>query len=167
MVSWKGSLPEGVVYEKPVIQLDVLPTVLAAAGVKVEPEWKLDGVNLLPYLKGEIAEPPHAALFWRLGEQTAVREGDWKLVRYDRIADETTGQSDPQSEAQGDPAPALQPGSRPRRERRSGGGSSRKGRSAASPLELVVRRAQRAALAAGSPGCRACVSVKLPALTVD
>ncbi len=50
-------------------------------------------------MKGEIAEPPHAALFWRLGEQTAVREGDWKLVRYDRIADETTGQSDPQSEA--------------------------------------------------------------------
>ena len=88
VVSWKGSLPEGVVYEQPVIQLDVLPTVLAAAGVKVEPEWKLDGVNLLPYLKGEIIRPPHDALYWRLGEQTAVRRGDWKLVRYDRTADE-------------------------------------------------------------------------------
>ncbi len=52
VLSWKGSLPEGVVYEKPVIQLDVLPTVLAAAGVKVEPDWKLDGVNLLPYREG-------------------------------------------------------------------------------------------------------------------
>jgi arylsulfatase A-like enzyme len=99
VVSWKGSLPEGVVYEQPVIQLDVLPTVLAAAGVKVEPQWKLDGVNLLPYVKGEIARPPHDALYWRLGQQTAVRRGDWKLVRYDRTVDETTGQSDPQAEA--------------------------------------------------------------------
>ncbi len=99
VVSWKGSLPEGVVYEQPVIQLDVLPTVLAAAGVKVEAQWKLDGVNLLPYVKGEIARPPHDALYWRLGQQTAVRRGDWKLVRYDRTVDETTGQSDPQTEA--------------------------------------------------------------------
>ena len=35
VVRWKGSLPEGTVYDQPVIQLDVLPTVLAAAGVKV------------------------------------------------------------------------------------------------------------------------------------
>ena len=98
VLRWKGSLPEGVVYEKPVIQLDVLPTVLAAAGVNVEPEWKLDGVNLLPYANGEIARPPHDALYWRLGEQTAIRRGDWKLVRYDRTADEvgtkTTAKSD-------------------------------------------------------------------------
>ena len=76
------------------IQLDVLPTVLAAAGVKAEPGWNLDGVNLLPYLKGEITRPPHDALYWRLGEQTAIRRGDWKLVRYDRTVDEPGTRSD-------------------------------------------------------------------------
>jgi arylsulfatase A-like enzyme len=36
----------------------VLPTVLAAAGVDPRPEWKLDGVNLLPYLSGKRLEGP-------------------------------------------------------------------------------------------------------------
>lgn len=81
LVQWKGTLPAGKVYEHPVIQLDILPTSLAAVGVEAKPEWKLDGVNLLPYLKGERAEPPHAAIFWRFGKQFAIRKGDWKLVK--------------------------------------------------------------------------------------
>jgi arylsulfatase A-like enzyme len=81
MVQWKGHLPAGKVYDQPVIQLDILPTALAAAGVGIKPEWKLDGVNLLPYLKGEKNEPPHAALYWRFGPQIAIRMGDWKLVK--------------------------------------------------------------------------------------
>ena len=98
VLSWKGSIPEGTVFEQPVIQLDVLPTVLAAAGVEVQSEWKLDGVNLLPFVKTLIKTPPHDALYWRLGEQFAVRRGDWKLVRYDRTADETGETSNAQSE---------------------------------------------------------------------
>ncbi|WP_367874479.1 sulfatase-like hydrolase/transferase [Luteolibacter sp. Populi] len=85
-VQWKGKIPAGKTDDRPVIQLDVLPTSLAAAGVEVDPAWKLDGVNLLPYLKGEKAEAPHDALFWRFGEQLAVRKGDWKLVK--SVADE-------------------------------------------------------------------------------
>jgi arylsulfatase A-like enzyme len=102
VVSWKGSLPEGVVYDQPVIQLDVLPTVLAAAGVNVESEWKLDGVNLLPYVKGEISGSPHDSLYWRLGQQTAVRRGDWKLVRYDQTADEANTKSDKPNTSSGE-----------------------------------------------------------------
>jgi arylsulfatase A-like enzyme len=98
VMRWKGSLPEGVVYDQPVIQLDVLPTVLAAAGVRVESQGKLDGVNLLPYLKGENSASPHDALYWRLGAQTAVRRGDWKLVRYDQTVDQAGARSDGQSE---------------------------------------------------------------------
>lgn len=79
-IQWTGHLPAGKVDDRPIIQLDILPTALAAAGVELRPEWKLDGVNLLPYLRGERAEPPHAALFWRFGEQRAVRMGDWKLT---------------------------------------------------------------------------------------
>jgi arylsulfatase A-like enzyme len=83
LVKWPGKVPAGKVYEQPVIQLDVVPTALAAAGVGVKPDAKLDGVNLLPFLAGEKADPPHKALYWRFGPQMAVRRGDWKLVRYD------------------------------------------------------------------------------------
>ena len=80
-IQWKGKIPAGKVDDRPVIQLDFLPTSLAAAGVEVDPAWKIDGVNLLPYLKGEKAEAPHEALFWRFGQQIAIRKGDWKLVK--------------------------------------------------------------------------------------
>lgn len=80
-VQWKGHVPTGRVDDRPVIQLDILPTALAAAGVPLQSEWKVEGVNLLPYLTGEKSEPPHEALFWRFGQQIAVRKGDWKLVK--------------------------------------------------------------------------------------
>jgi arylsulfatase A-like enzyme len=81
LAQWKGALPAGKVYEQPVIQLDILPTVLAAAGAESKAEWKIDGVNLLPYLTGKQKGAPHEALYWRFGQQIAVRMGDWKLVK--------------------------------------------------------------------------------------
>jgi arylsulfatase A-like enzyme len=78
---WKGHIAAGQVDDRPVIQLDILPTALAAAGVMVQPEWKLDGVNLLPYVTGEKKDAPHEALYWRFGQQIAIRKGDWKLVK--------------------------------------------------------------------------------------
>jgi len=82
VVSWKGKLPAGKVYDQPVIQLDFLTTALAAAGIEANADWKLDGVNLLPYFKSETATAPHDVLYWRLGQQMAIRKGDWKLVKY-------------------------------------------------------------------------------------
>jgi arylsulfatase A-like enzyme len=87
VIRWPGRLPAGAEYKSPVIQLDLLPTALAAAGADVQPDWKLDGVNLLPYLSGQRNDKPHEALYWRFGQQMAVRHGDWKLVRYDTAAD--------------------------------------------------------------------------------
>jgi arylsulfatase A-like enzyme len=87
VLSWKGRLPAGKTYDRPIIQLDVLPTALAAAGVEAKAEWKLDGINLLPYLEGKETSAPHDTLYWRFGEQMAIRQGDWKLVRYDPVAD--------------------------------------------------------------------------------
>jgi arylsulfatase A-like enzyme len=81
LMRWKGRLPEGKTESRPIIQLDVLPTALAAAGVPPAPEWKLDGVNLLPYLTGTASGQPHEALYWRTGAAMAVRMGDWKLVK--------------------------------------------------------------------------------------
>jgi arylsulfatase A-like enzyme len=85
MVRWRGHLPAGKVYEQPVISLDILATSLAqvAPGGLSGGEAKqaLDGVNLLPYLRGEKQGAPHELLFWRVGGNVAVRAGDWKLVR--------------------------------------------------------------------------------------
>jgi arylsulfatase A-like enzyme len=77
---WKGRLPAGKTYDHPIIQLDILPTALAAAGAPADADPKLDGVDLLPYLTGENEERPHETLYWRFGNQWAIRHGDWKLV---------------------------------------------------------------------------------------
>ena len=65
LVQWKGRIPAGRTYDAPVISLDILPTALGAAGVKPQPDWKLDGTNLLPFLTGEKQGVPHDTLYWR------------------------------------------------------------------------------------------------------
>ena len=83
--SWKGVLPAGKVFDHPVSSLDIAATILKVAGASAPKDAAkaaatLDGVNLLPHLKGEVTEPPHDALFWRFWKQAAVRAGDWKLI---------------------------------------------------------------------------------------
>lgn len=90
-VRWPGHVPVGKVYEQPVIQLDLLPSALAAAGVKASDSARLDGVDLLPYFNGKVKEQPHDTLYWRFGPQMAIRRGDWKLVRYDVAVDGEEG----------------------------------------------------------------------------
>jgi arylsulfatase A-like enzyme len=80
MAQWKGRIPGGRVVNDPVIQLDVLPTALAAANAASLVET-LDGVNLLPLLEGKTDKLAPRELFFRFGVQHAVRQGDWKLVK--------------------------------------------------------------------------------------
>lgn len=85
LARWTGTLPAGHVFEPAVISLDVTATALALAGVEVRPEWRLDGVDLLPYLTGRTSQAPHEELFWAFRRpsglrQWAVRRGDLKLV---------------------------------------------------------------------------------------
>jgi arylsulfatase A-like enzyme len=80
IMQWKSKLPAGKVETRPVMNLDVMPTVIAAAGGSNDSANKLDGVDLTPYLSGQNAARPHENMFWRFGEQWAVRSGDWKLV---------------------------------------------------------------------------------------
>ena len=83
LVHWKGTLPAGKTYDRPVSSLDILPTALAAAGGQSIAKEPLDGVDLLPYLSGRKSGDPHETLFWRIAERGiwAVRSGDHKLVR--------------------------------------------------------------------------------------
>lgn len=79
IAAWKGHVPGGRVSDEPVIQLDVLPTALAAA--RATSAVPLDGVNLLPLLEGKAERLEPRELYFRFGVQHAVRQGDWKLVK--------------------------------------------------------------------------------------
>jgi arylsulfatase A len=66
---------------------DWFPTLLAMAGVPVPPELKIDGVNVLPAIRGDTGKVC-TKRFWQWNRYTplvtcnaAVRDGDWKLVR--------------------------------------------------------------------------------------
>ena len=47
-------------------------------GASTAPE--LDGVNLIPFVRGEKSGAPHDYLFWRWRSQAAVHDGRWKLI---------------------------------------------------------------------------------------
>jgi len=95
MVRWPGHVPSGKSYDNPVITLDIVPTILAATNTKAGDDAQLDGVDLAPYLNGEKSEKPHDTLCWRFGPQMAIRQGDWKLVRYDPVVDGDKGKATP------------------------------------------------------------------------
>ena len=80
LMQWKNQLPAGKVYEAPIISLDLFPTFAAAAQKPIE-HANLDGVNLLPFLTGNIQGSPHNALFWSFRAKMAYRKGDWKIVQ--------------------------------------------------------------------------------------
>lgn len=77
---WPAVIPGGKVESRLTSSLDLFPTIAAATGAKITSPLPLDGVNLLPYLKGEKTESPHQDLYWRAGANFAVRDGRWKLV---------------------------------------------------------------------------------------
>jgi arylsulfatase A-like enzyme len=105
-VHWKGTLPAGAVYEQPVTSLDIFATALAAAGGKLPTDRIYDSANLVPYLNGKEQGLPHDLLYWRYGDNLALRNGKWKLHKtrkypaqlYDLVADvgETTDLSQQQ-----------------------------------------------------------------------
>ena len=82
VVQWAGTLDKGKVYDQPVSSLDIFGTIAAISGAAISPERPLDGVNLIPYLKGEQKTAPHSAIYLRKFDQQrfAVRKGDYKLV---------------------------------------------------------------------------------------
>ena len=81
-LQWPGTIPKGLVYNKPIISLDIFATVASLADVT--PKNQLDGVNLMPYLLNKNKEYPHEQLFWRMydGKSLAIRSKNIKLVKY-------------------------------------------------------------------------------------
>ncbi len=87
LIRLPGAARNGQASATPIMSIDIFPTALAAAGVPVPAGLKIDGVNLVPHLRGEPA-PERAALYWHYphyGNQGgfpggAIRMGEWKLV---------------------------------------------------------------------------------------
>ena len=81
-----GGLPRGAVSTQPAITMDLSATILAAAGVPI-PET-MDGIDLLPILKGE-QQPVERTFGWRVDrtrrKMKALRHGDWKYVQDDMV----------------------------------------------------------------------------------
>jgi N-acetylgalactosamine-6-sulfatase len=65
------------------LTMDLLPTLLAAAGIAPPGGRKFDGANLLPVIQGRRSKFDRT-VFWRYrraeATRKAVRAGDWKLV---------------------------------------------------------------------------------------
>ncbi|WP_299555866.1 sulfatase-like hydrolase/transferase [Seonamhaeicola sp.] len=80
IISWPGQLQYGKVIDNPVSTLDLYPTLCAAADVKTPEYTNLDGVNLLPWMRGDYKEDPHKALFWYANRMGAARMEKWKLL---------------------------------------------------------------------------------------
>jgi N-acetylgalactosamine-6-sulfatase len=83
------------------LTMDWLPTILSAAGVKPPAGKNMDGVDLLPVLRGE-RQPFSRTVFWRFKRaevrRKAVRSGDWKYV-WDKGEEELHNLADDPGEA--------------------------------------------------------------------
>jgi arylsulfatase len=96
LIKWPGVIKPGTVYNDVFSHEDMVPTLLAAAG---EPDVKekllkghkadgkdfkvhLDGYNMMPYFKGEVAEGPRKEFFYWTddGNLANLRYDRWKLV---------------------------------------------------------------------------------------
>ena len=79
LVRWPGHVPARTVSSEFLTSLEVLPTVLAAAGVPAPKEIVLDGFDMTPVLAGKKASP-RQEMFWQRRGDRAARVGHWKWV---------------------------------------------------------------------------------------
>jgi arylsulfatase A-like enzyme len=88
LIRWPVVVQAGRVVDTPVSSPDFFPTLLDVANVNPQPSQILDGMSLLPILKG--GSLPERPLFWHYphyGNQggapsAAIRRGDWKLIEW-------------------------------------------------------------------------------------
>lgn len=83
MISWEGSLPENVVNNEMLLNLDWMPTLANLCNLEIRPEG-IDGIDLSSMLLNP-GEPSRRQLgFWKYGTQWIAHKGKWKLMGYPR-----------------------------------------------------------------------------------
>ena len=74
--------PGGRIIQQEAITMDWTATILAAAGARPDPNYPLDGIDLLPAIhQSRHPTPDTRHLFWRTSTQDAALHGRWKYVR--------------------------------------------------------------------------------------
>lgn len=78
---WPGTIEPGKVCNRLAAGIDILPTIAEITGGAL-PKKKIDGVSLLPLLKGDFEANPRKEFlyYYRRNSLQAVRSGNWKLV---------------------------------------------------------------------------------------
>jgi uncharacterized sulfatase len=84
VAKWPGRIAPGTHYQAPITNIDIMPTVVAAAGGKMPEDRPIDGVNLMQFLGAKPASQPERNLFWRDGPYRAMRDATWKLIVSER-----------------------------------------------------------------------------------
>jgi arylsulfatase A-like enzyme len=79
VVSWPAQLDKNSTFNGLTSSLDIFKTSLAAANTNAD-GLKLDGANLIPYIKETVSGNPHKALFWKKLIQSAIRISNYKMV---------------------------------------------------------------------------------------
>ena len=83
VVRWPGRVPSGRRSPEITHMTDVMPSMLAAAGGKPDPAWKVDGRNMLDVWSGKV-KAPERTLFWEWqtegGTMLAAMRGDYKYL---------------------------------------------------------------------------------------
>ena len=80
ILSWPDKIDPGLKFDKPVHHFDIFSTIASAANAQIPMDRKIDGVDLIPYIKGEKIANPHQTLFWRSGNHQAVLHENWKYL---------------------------------------------------------------------------------------
>jgi len=78
-LQWPAALPENTRRPGPAAHFDIFSTIAAATGATTPADRVIDGVNLLPYARGDLAGKPHESLFWRTDRYLTLLDGEWKL----------------------------------------------------------------------------------------
>jgi len=81
LLRWPAVLPSGKTVDDIVSSLDIVPTRMNAAGGILDRAARIDGSDLVPLLTGESKQSPHESLMWNYTVGSAIRRGDWKLIR--------------------------------------------------------------------------------------
>ena len=79
IVSYPNKITAGQIYNGRVSNMDIFSTFSEIAGLKPTNNIEIDGVNILPYLTGEIQGEPDRILFSKSGSLSFLIKEGWKL----------------------------------------------------------------------------------------
>ncbi|OYV03835.1 MAG: sulfatase, partial [Verrucomicrobiales bacterium VVV1] len=79
IASWPGVIAAGSTSGQKVMTMDFFPTFAGLAGATAPKDHLIDGLNLMPLLKGGSIDAERD-LHWLFGDSWAIRKGPWKLM---------------------------------------------------------------------------------------